>query len=163
LTKCSANTEGARETPPLSLTQLVLAPAWRCLGLAVSAVVLTAASGCALIAGGTTDYVFAVAGAVHNAKGDPVEGVQVLLETNHVVYEGTESVRRQTYETNRYGGFQFTYITHRRNTPYVLSFKKSGYVHQTLTSTAPPSRKHRITLQPAFDEKASPDKQKEGS
>jgi hypothetical protein len=116
--------------------------------------VLTAASGCALMGGGTTDYVFAVAGSVQDANGDPVEGVQVLLETNRVVYQGTESVRRQIHETNRYGGFQFTYITHDRNTPYVLSFRKSGYVHQTLTAAAPPTRTHRITLLPAPDEDA---------
>ena len=104
--------------------------------------------GCAFLVGGTVDYVLAVAGTVKDPLGQPVEGVQVTLETNGSVYQGTQTVRRQSFVTDAYGTFQFTYITHRSGTPYVLVFEKEGYGRHTVTATSPPTRQHMVTLQP---------------
>jgi hypothetical protein len=109
---------------------------------------LALCSGCAYILGGTVDYVFAVAGTVTAADGTPIEGCAVTLEVGDGVYQGVQPIRQQSETTNIYGGFQFTYITHRHNMPYQLRFKKDGYVAYTVRGVSPPRSTHNVTLQP---------------
>jgi hypothetical protein len=105
-------------------------------GLAVSCV-----AGCA-----SRDYVFGVAGQVRDARGRPVPGARVTLTTERPLYDAVTPFRRRAIETDAVGWFAVTYTTHHLPTPYVLLVEKPGCTSQKVSSVAPPSQEHSITL-----------------
>jgi hypothetical protein len=105
-------------------------------GLALSCV-----AGC-----GSRDYVFGVAGQVRDAGGRPVAGARVTLTTDEPVYEATTPIRSRAIDTDAVGWFAFLYMTHELPTRYVVLVEKQGCPSQTVTSAAPPSQEHSITI-----------------
>jgi len=106
-------------------------------GLALSCIASCASS---------RDYVFGVAGQVRDAGGRPVPGARVTLTTDRPVYDTITPIRSRAIETDAVGWFAFMYITHHLPTPYVLLVEKQGCTSQSVSSVAPPSQEHSITL-----------------
>jgi hypothetical protein len=124
----------------LNLLQRRWSGAWLVVGLVLAVV------GCTHFS--PRDYVFGAEGLVTDSAGVPLEGVRVLLSVggNEPAYSAIEPVRERTFLTDARGRFQFVYITHHLDTPYVLRFEKGGYQSQKVESASPPVQKHAITL-----------------
>jgi hypothetical protein len=105
------------------------------------AVALSCVASCA-----SRDYVFGVAGQVRDARGRPVLGARVTLTTDRPVYDTITPIRSRALETDAAGWFAVVYITHQLPTPYVLLVEKHGCTSQKVSSAAPPSQEHSITL-----------------
>ena len=98
---------------------------------------------------GSAGYVFGVAGQVRDARGMPVPGAQVTVTTAAPVYDAgdpTAPIRSRRLETDEVGWFAVTYTTHELPNPYVLLVEKQGCTPQKVSSVAPPSQEHTITL-----------------
>ena len=95
---------------------------------------------------GSSDYAFGVAGQVRDARGKPVPGARVTLTTDKPVYDAVTPFRSRAIETDAVGWFAVTYTTHHLPTPYVLLVEKEGCTSQKVSSVAPPSQEHSITL-----------------
>jgi hypothetical protein len=95
---------------------------------------------------GSRDYVFGVAGQVLDARGKPVPRARVTLTTDEPVYDAITPFRSRAIETDAVGWFAVTYTTHHLPTPYVLLVEKQGCTSQKVSSVAPPSQEHSITL-----------------
>jgi Carboxypeptidase regulatory-like domain len=114
--------------------------------LSSAVVLLIAVPACAHLS--PRDYVFGAEGVVTDAVGVPVEGVRVVLTIGgpEAAYQAIEPVRERVFATDAQGRFQFLFITHHLETPYVLRLEKSGYQPQTVEATSPPIQKHAIQL-----------------
>jgi hypothetical protein len=94
----------------------------------------------------TRDYMFSITGVVTTEDGTPLRDVELTLEVDGPVYEGTNSVKTVRRLTNSTGGFVFMYTSHKRGVRYKITAQKSGFEPQTISGSAPPAGHHTIRL-----------------
>ena len=73
-------------------------------------------------------------------------GARVTLTTDRPVYEATTPIRSHAVDTDAVGWFAFMYVTHQLPTHYVVLVEKQGCTSQKVSSAAPPSQEHSITI-----------------
>jgi len=113
-------------------------------GAIASSVIL---SGCALLAGGTRDYVLRATGTVIDAAQRPVEDAKVTLEAGSPPEQAKGPNHKQVYFTTSSGHFEFTYISYDRRLPYRLTVDATGCRQSTIDGISGEKRQHRITLE----------------
>lgn len=92
------------------------------------------------------DYVFGVTGIVTTEDGTPVQGADVTLQVNGLVYEGVDPVKIRHIETNDTGGFVFGYIANEPGGKYTITVRKQGFESEIVSGAAPPTGNHVIKL-----------------
>ena len=107
---------------------------------------------------GSRDYMFGVAGQVIDVGGKPVPNARVTLTTDRPVYDSITPLRTRVIETDVVGWFAVVYRTHHLPTPYVLLVEKQGCTSQRISSVAPPSQEHSITLECQGGSQTPPDR-----
>jgi hypothetical protein len=95
------------------------------------------------------DYIFDVTGVVTSEDGEPVQDADVTLDVNGPVYEGVTPVKSVKRLTNSTGGFVFGYISGESGVKYMLTVRKEGFEHETVSGSAPPPGHHTIRLKRA--------------
>src|SRR5262245_17464173 len=91
---------------------------------------------CATVAPRSHDYMLGVTCVVVDDAGRPIEGAQVLLQLEGLVYRAITPVREETRTTPSDGGVVFMYIAHQASTPYIMTVSKAGYEAATVSGLA---------------------------
>lgn len=106
---------------------------------------LVVASASAACGAGGRDYWFVITGSVTDGDGKPLQHVEVTLESETPVYEGTTPVKSKRFVTTN-DTFIFNCVSHNRNTKYTITARKEGFEPGTVSGSAPPNGQYTIRL-----------------